>query len=85
MPEIIASILSLFNVFIGPFGGLLISVSFNIIFIYMIIYGINFFFGIIKQKDQYIQEMSEDLKLLVLKSQVVNDDFKKIVSKKKTK
>ena len=82
MPHLIQVItnclLQLLPWFIGPFGGLIISVISNIAFFILTCYLLNQ----LSVKDKKINDLINDLKLLIIKSEVSSEEFKELIENK---
>jgi hypothetical protein len=82
MPHLIQIItnclLQLLPWFIGPFGGLIISLLVNIGLLFLVMS----LLGQLATKDKKINDLIDDLKLLVIKSQVSEEEFKGLIENK---
>jgi hypothetical protein len=68
----------LFEAVQGPFGGLLISLLFNLIQVAVI----SKLFDVIKQKDEKISDLIQDIKFLAIKTDLSPEDFAKMAENK---
>jgi hypothetical protein len=74
----LGALLQIFEVLQGPFGGFLAAILFNLIQCGMI----SHLFKMLKEKDDKISELTQDIKFLAIKTDLSPEDFAKLAENK---